>query len=88
MKQFIPHIIIPAIMPVNFFIIVNTPVDVLGCRTRGLFAVLIALISGFMAVRTAITALKGRIRGDRKSIWWIGTTAVLTIPIVALIIMA
>ena len=75
-------------MPVNFFIIANMPIDVLGCRTRGLLAVLIALLSGLMAVGTAIAALKGRIRGDRKSIWWIGTTAVLTVPVIALLMMA
>jgi len=75
-------------MPVNFFIIAYMPVYVLGCRTRGLFALLIALISGLMALVSAFVALKGRIRGDNRSVWWVGTTAVLTIPVVALIIMA
>jgi hypothetical protein len=65
-----------------------SPVELLGCRTRGLIALLISLISGFSAMAAAIMGLKGRIRKNENSIWWIASTLVLTIPVVALLIMA
>ena len=43
MKRIVCHIIIPAIMPAIFFVIASIPVEVLGCRARGLIALLIAL---------------------------------------------
>lgn len=87
MRQFLPHIIIPAIMPVNFFIIAFMPVEVLGCRTRGLFALLIAFVSGLGGLATALIAVKGRMRGDPNSIWWIGSSLVLVSPVIALLLM-
>jgi hypothetical protein len=51
MKRVIYHVILPAIMPVLFFVIALTPVEVLGCLVRGLIALLIALISNQRDVR-------------------------------------
>jgi hypothetical protein len=88
MRHFCKHILIPAIIPVLFFTVALSPVELLGCRTRGLIAFLIALTSGLTALATAVIGLKGRIRKDENSDWWIATTLVLTIPVVALLIMA
>jgi hypothetical protein len=44
MKRIVYHIMIPAITPAAFFVIASMPVEVLGCRTRGLIALLIAFI--------------------------------------------
>lgn len=80
--------ILPAMMLVLFFIVASTPVEVLGCAVRGLIALLIALISGLAALVAAVIGLKGRMRHDRDSIWWVISTLILTIPVIAMIILA
>jgi len=88
MKRIVNHIITPAMMSVLFFIVASTPVEVLGCAVRGLIALLIALISGLAALVTVIVGLKGRVRRDKNSIWWVTSTLILVIPVVAMIILA
>ena len=88
MKRIVYHIIIPAVMPAVFFVIASIPVEVLGCRTRGLIALLIALFSGLAALGAAIIGVKGRMRGDIYSIWWVASSLILTLPVIALIILA
>jgi hypothetical protein len=82
------HVIFPAIMPALFFLIAATPVETLGCFTRGLLALLVALVSGFAGLGTAIMGATGRIRGDVYAPWWVISTAIFVIPVVALLIMA
>ncbi|HUL22482.1 MAG TPA: hypothetical protein VLZ10_13585 [Thermodesulfobacteriota bacterium] len=88
MKRIVNHIITPAMMSVLFFIVASTPVEVLGCAVRGLIALLIALISGLAALVTVTIGLKGRVRRDKNSIWWVTSTLILVIPVVAMIILA
>jgi hypothetical protein len=87
MKRIVYHIIIPAIMPAAFFVIASTQVDVLGCSIRGLIELLIAFISGLAALGAAIMGAKGRVRGDTNAIWWVKSTLILVIPVIALILM-
>ena len=79
-------------MPVLFFVVALTPVEVLGCFMRGLIAMLIALISGLAAFVTVIIGAKGgakgRVRNDKNSIWWVMSTLILVIPVIAMIILA
>ena len=88
MKRIVNHIIIPIMMPVLFLIIASTPIEVLGCALRGLIAVLIALISGLAAFVTVIVGLRGRIRQDKNSVWWVLSTLILVIPVIAMIVLA
>ncbi len=88
MKRIVYHLIIPTIMPVLFFVVASTPVEVLGCFVRGLLALLIAFISGLAALVAAIIGAKGRVRHGRNSIWWVTSTLILVIPVIALIVMA
>jgi len=88
MKRIIYHILIPAILPVVFFRIAMLPVEVLGCRTRGLLALLIALVSGLAAIAAAVMGLRGRMRGDTDALWWAASTIILAIPVVTLLILA
>jgi hypothetical protein len=88
MKRVAYHVIIPAIMPGLFFIVASTPVEVLGCFVRGLIALLIALISGLAALVAMIIGAKGSVRHDKNSVWWVMSTLILVIPVVALIILA
>jgi hypothetical protein len=88
MKRIVNHIIIPAMMTVLFFAVALTPVEILGCLVRGLIAVLIALISGLAALAAAIIGAKGRAHHDKNSIWWVLSTLILVIPVIAMIILA
>ncbi len=84
-RQFLKHVLLPATPSLAFAIDIATPVEALGCRNRGLIAVSIALVTVLMALCSVIVALFLRIREDPSSLWWIGTTFVLTIPAVLLI---
>ena len=88
MKRIVYHVILPAIMPVLFFVVASTPVEVLGCLVRGLIALLIAFISGLAALVAAIIGAKGRVRHDRNRIWWVMSTLILVIPVIAMILLA
>ena len=88
MKRIVNHIIIPAMMTVLFFAVALTPIEILGCLVRGLIAVLIALISGLAALAAAIIGAKGRAYRDKNSIWWVLSTLILVIPVIAMIILA
>lgn len=88
MKRKAYHMIVPAAMPAIFFLIVATPVETLGCFTRGLLAFVVALSSGLAALGTASMSVRGRLRGDVHAPWWVISTLILTIPVVALLILA
>lgn len=92
MKRIVYHVIIPAIMPVLFFVVASMPIETMGCFFRGLIALLIALISGLAALGAAIIGAKGgakgRVRHDKKTIWWVTSTLILVIPVIAMIVMA
>ncbi len=88
MKRIVYHVIIPAVMPALFLAVASTPVEVLGCRLRGLLALLIAFISGLAALGATIVGAKGRVRHDQNTIWWVTSTLILVIPVIAMIVMA
>ena len=87
-KRIVYHVILPAIVPVLFFTVALTPVEVLGCRLRGLIALFIAFVSVLAALAATIVGAKGRMRHDRNAIWWVTTTIILVIPAIAIIILA
>jgi ABC-type dipeptide/oligopeptide/nickel transport system permease subunit len=88
MRNVIYHILGPAILPAVFFRIATTPVEVLGCRTRGLIALLITFISVLAGLGTAMVSARRRKRGDPSAIWWVASSIILAIPGVAFIILA
>jgi hypothetical protein len=87
-NRIVYHIILPAIVPVLFLIVALTPVDVLGCRLRGLIALFIAFISALAALGATIVGAKARVRHDQNAIWWVTTTIILVTPAIAIIILA
>jgi len=82
------HVILPSLAPLLFFAVAAMPVHVLGCRTRGLLAVSIALVSVLTGLAAAIMAIKGRLQDDSQSRWWIGSASILAIPTVGVLILA
>ena len=75
-------------MLVAFFVVALMPVEVLGCFMRGLIALLISFVSGLGALGAAIIGAKRKGRGDKNAIWWVTSTLILVIPVIAMIIMA
>jgi len=88
MNPVLAHILLPAISSVAFFALACTPVELLGCRTRGILALLIATTSGLLSLAAAIRAIKGRLDGEASSYLWIISSLVLVIPVIALLILA
>lgn len=82
------HIALPAVAPLLFFSIAAIPVEAIGCRNRGLLAVAVTLASAAGSLTAAVLALKGRVRRDPDSAWWIVTAVILAVPVVGLIVLA
>lgn len=82
------HILLPAFAPVLFLVVATTPVDVLGCRNRGLLAIAIAFLSVLAGLGTATAGVRGRMRGDPAANWWATSALVLALPAVLLILFA
>ena len=87
-KQLLLHIILPLIIVIAFFGNAFTPVEVLGCRTRGIVAIIITFISAILALSFSIIAINRRLQKNENSFWWIISSLILTIPIIALLILA
>lgn len=88
MKGIVSNAAFPALLPALFFAVAATPVDLLGCRNRGLAAVAIALVGALGALVAAVVALRGRARRDPGSVWWIVSTVILAAPAVAVLLLA
>ena len=82
------HILLPAFAPVLFLVIATTPVDVLGCRTRGLLAIAVALLSVIAGLGSALAGVRCRMRGDPAANWWATSALVLAVPAVLLVLFA
>jgi cytochrome bd-type quinol oxidase subunit 1 len=88
MKNSIKYFGAAATLTILFFINAATPVQALGCYTRGLVAAIIGLICGLTAIASMIISLKKRMDKDPTDKQWMLLTLVLAIPLVALIILA
>jgi hypothetical protein len=87
-RRILHHVIIPAFLVALFLLAVSTPVEVIGCRNRGLIAVTMALVGALSALGAVIKGLMGRIRGDSSSIWWVTSALILMIPALIVVIIA
>lgn len=74
------HVVAPAVVPALFFAVAAMPVDVLGCRTRGLLAVSVAMLGALAALGAALKAVFDRARGRPLSGWWVASALVLSAP--------
>jgi hypothetical protein len=88
MNRIIRFLALPSLVPIFFFAVASMPVELLGCRNRGLLAVLIALAGALAALAAAIMGTKGRIKRDPQAHWWAISALVLAIPAVAIILIA
>jgi len=88
MKKTTKHVFIPFIVPAVFFAIVLSPVELLGCRTRGLIAGLVGFTGGLLGLAAVVGALIGRVRGDTNSSLWVASALILAIPAVFTVLFA
>ena len=82
------HILLPAFAPVLFLVVATTPVDVLGCRNRGLLAIAVALLSVIAGLGSAAAGVRGRMKGDPAANWRATSALILAVPAVLLILFA
>ncbi len=86
MKKIIKHITIPLVLPGIFFIVASVPVELLGCRNRGLIAAVLALAGGILGVVAAVKAIIDRVRGD--TVWGIISALILAIPAIFIVLIS
>ncbi len=82
------HILLPAFAPVLFLVVATAPVDVLGCRNRGLLAIAIAFLSVLAGLGAAFAGVRWKMHGIPDANWWATSALVLAIPAVLLILFA
>jgi hypothetical protein len=82
------HVVFPAVMPALFFTVAAIPVEMVGCRMRGLLALSVAFVSMLSGVAAAVMTVRGRVKGDPRSTWWVVTALILAVPGVALLVLA
>ena len=83
------HLYLPALAPLLFFAVALSPVDWLGCRNRGLLAVIIALTAALLGVGCAVLALRSRLRDSTDDgRWWALSALLLALPAVGVLLLA
>jgi uncharacterized membrane protein YjfL (UPF0719 family) len=80
-KDLLKHILIPLLVTAAFLMVVATPVELLGCRNRGLLAVGIALAGGLAGLACAAKGLVDKIRNNPDSGRWMISTLILALPV-------
>jgi hypothetical protein len=88
LNRFTRHIMLPLALPLVFFAVGFSPVEVLGCRNRGLLALAISFISGLLALGVAFMGIKEKTQNNPGSHWWVISALILAIPVVGMILLA
>jgi len=81
------YIILSLILPAIFFIVAFSPEELLGCYTRGLTAVLIAILSELIGLGIIIKGLVKRITGE-TNILFVICGLILSIPAIYIAVIA
>ena len=88
MRKTTKHIIIPLIVPAIFFVIASIPVEVIGCRNRGIIAALLAIAAGIVGIVAAVKAIIIKARGDSNSVFWMASALILALPLIFILLIA
>jgi hypothetical protein len=79
------HVALPALAPLALVALYFTPLTVIGCRDRGLLALLVTAVSAVAAFACIGLAFRARARGETAALWWTLSAAILTLPLALLI---
>jgi hypothetical protein len=88
MRKTTKHTMIPLILPAIFFVVALLPVELLGCRDRGLIAALLAIAAGMFGIFAAVKALMGEVRGDSIYFLWMTSVLILSNPAIFIVLIA
>ena len=86
MKKNIRHFVIPMMITAIFFAVAALPVEILGCRNRGLIAAGIALAAGILGIVAAVRAVLGKVRGDAGASIWMASALIFAIPAIYIVV--
>ena len=86
MKKNIIHFVIPMVITAIFFGVAALPVEILGCRNRGLIAAGIALAAGILGIVAAVRAVLGKVRGDAGASMWVASALIFAIPAIYIVV--
>lgn len=78
----------PLVICLAFFAVAFSPVELLGCRNRGLAALGITVLSGIAGIGYALIAVQKNRTGNAEALWWAAGALILSIPVAGLIILA
>ena len=78
----------PLVMCLAFFAVAFSPVELLGCRNRGLTALGITMLSGISGIGYALIALKRSRTRNAEALWWAAGALILSLPVAGLILLA
>jgi len=76
----------PLMVPAIFFVVASLPVELLGCRNRGLIAALLAIAAAILGIVAAVKGLIGKVRGDSNSFLWMVSALILAIPAIYIVL--
>ena len=77
---------IPIIITASFFAVAALPIEILGCRNRGLIAAGIALAAAILGIVAAVRAVLDKVRGDAGSSIWMASALIFAIPAVYIVV--
>ena len=70
----------PFLLAILFFLVVVLPVDLLGCRIRGLMALSMALFGGLIGIASSVKAVIEKAKGRKDSHRYIITALIYALP--------
>ncbi len=82
------YLLLPALPSLIFVIVAAMPVEVVGCRLRGLLAAGIAMAGAMGGVVAVGKGLFERIRNRPGSGWWIAAGLILALPAIYVVSLA
>jgi hypothetical protein len=85
-RRLFRYVLVPTLLPIMFAIVAATPVEISGCRLRGLLAAGLALAGGFLGLVTVIRGLADKIRNRPGSGWWVLSTLILALPAIYIVL--
>ena len=81
-------LLLSVIIPLLFLAVATTPVQIFGCRNRGLLAFTLALISLLFALVSTIKGAKNRVKDKSNYLIWLICTVILALPAIYILILA